>query len=59
MELNAWQQTDEEKKSVVTDKKAFHISKKRSRERSDSQFNKKNKFNKVAIKQSAEISALK
>ena len=60
IELNAWQRSEEGKKSVATDKKAFHKSKKRSQENDDaSTSKKKSKTQKKAAKQTAEIAAKK
>ena len=59
IELNAWQQTDEGKKSVASEKKAFHMPKKKSRERDDSQSSKKIESNKTATKYPGNIAAFK
>ena len=44
---------------IATERKAFHISKKRLQDRDGARSNKKNRFNSSAVKQSAEIAALK
>ena len=54
IELNAWQRSEEGKKSVATEKKAFHTSKKRSQENDDaSTSKKKSKMQKKVAKQTA------
>ena len=58
-ELSAWQQTDEGRKHIATERKAYHDSKKRLQDRDGAKSNKKNRFNSSAVKQSAEIAALK